>query len=374
MKTKILIVNQNSGYLTIDVANAFANHYDEVVLLTGLLKVNERNLNSRVKIHRTVTYKRTSTITRLLSWIFCSFHLFFLVATRYKGFKILYYSNPPISYFISMFFKNPFGIVIFDTYPNALTVLGIKKSAFIYRWWEKINEKVFPKAVKIITLSSGMKEQLSDYVNKDKINVVTMWPASDKFKPISKVENPFLIEQNWVNNFIVLYSGNMGMGHQIEVLIEVAERVKQNENILFLFIGEGAKKKMLMELVEQRQLQNVRFLTWQAPDVMKYSLASADLAVVSVEPEAANASVPSKTFNYMAVGAPLLCIGSYGSELDHLIRENINGRFFSSNEVVEITNYVETMFQDSDLKKYYSNNSFNSALKINHNLANEYLF
>jgi hypothetical protein len=374
MKERVLIVNQNAGYLTIDVVNAFALEYDEVVVMYGRIKVTERTFHSKVKIQKTIAYNRNSTFSRLITWTLSSIHLFFLVAFRYRKFKILYYTNPPMSYFVSLFFKNPFGIIVFDTYPDALKVIGVKSSNLIYRYWANVNKRVFPKAEKIITLSNGMKQQLLSYVADEKIEVVPMWPASEKFKPIKKSENPFLVQHDWLNKFVILYSGNMGLGHQIEILIEVAERVKQDARILFLFIGEGSKKKSLQELSLAKGLNNIQFLTWQTPEVMTYSLASADIAVVAVEPDAANASVPSKTFNYMAVGAPLLCIGSKDSELEHLVLKNENGRFFTCNDVLEITNYVKLLCENSELKDFYSQNSCIAAQKVTFALAKKYLF
>lgn len=374
MKEKVLIVNQNAGYLTIDVVNAFAQTYDEVVVMYGRIKITEREIHPKVKIQKTIAYNRNSTFSRLITWTVSSIHLFLLVAFRYRKYKILYYTNPPMSYFVSMVFNNPFGIVVFDTYPDALQLIGIKSTSLVYKIWANVNRKVFSKAIHIITLSNGMKQQLLKYTSETKVSVVSIWPASLNFKPITKSENRFLEEHGWTSKFIILYSGNMGMGHQIEVLIEVAERVKQNHDIMFLFIGEGSKRKILQEHVQKKQLKNVQFLSWQTPEAMQYSLASADIAVVAVEPEAAHASVPSKTFNYMAVGAPLLCIGSYGSELEDLIIRFENGKFFSSKEVNEITSFVVTMSQDFNLKNTFSNNSFEAAQKINYNLANNYLF
>jgi hypothetical protein len=88
-----------------------------------------------------------------------------------------------------------------------------------------------------------MKQQLLDYVDENKIQVVSIWPGSGDFKPIQKEGNKFLLEKKWMNKFIVLYSGNLGIGHKLEVLIEAAEGLRDIDEILFLFIGEGSKKK-----------------------------------------------------------------------------------------------------------------------------------
>lgn len=372
MNKKVLIVNQNAGYLTIDVANAFAKNHEEVVLFCGLLKVTDRQLDKKIRIHKTITYNRTSTIKRLWTWGLATLHLFFLLAWKYRGFKIVYYTNPPMSYINSLFFKNPFSIVVFDTYPDALKLIGIGEKNMFYRGWAWVNKKVFPKAQKIITLSEGMKTQLTQYVQEDKIHVVSIWPASENFKPIPKSENEFLKKYSWEDKFIILYSGNMGIGHQLEVMIDVANDYQENPDILFLFVGEGAKKRKLENLVQERKLKNVIFLTWQDSNVLPYSLAAADIAVVALEPEATHASVPSKTFNNLSVGSVILGIGNEGSELQQIIESSNVGFYVDGKDSKIIVDIIEKLNLNRNLKISFSQNAYNSSKKYSFSLAENY--
>jgi len=374
MNNKILIVNQNSGYLTVDVANAFAEKYNEVVVMYGRNRITDRQFNEKIKIQKTIAYNRTNQAKRLFTWGLCAIHLFFLILFKYRNYSILYYTNPPMAYINSIFFKNRFGIVVFDTYPDALKLIGLNENNLIYKWWININNKVFLKAEKIITLSVGMKEQLTKYVNESKIKVVSIWPASEGFKPISKNENKFIRGNGFENKFIVLYSGNMGLGHQLEVLIEVADNLKEKEDILFLFVGEGAKKSLLMQMVTQMQLTNVTFLTWQDADILPHSLASGDIAVVALEPEATHASVPSKTFNYLAVGAPLLGLGNAGSELEKIIVNNNLGYYVINKNVNQITKYILDVKLSDNLKNKFSENAIKTAAKYTCKQAYDYVF
>lgn len=374
MSKKILIVNQNSGYLTIDVANAFKEQYDEVVVMFGLNRVTERNFHSDIKFQKTINYDRSSTVKRLWTWGVCTLHLLFLLLFKYRGYHVLYYTNPPMSYFNALFFSNPFSIVVFDTYPDALRLIGIKESSFIYRLWKNVNKKVFAKAIQIITLSEGMKEQLGNYVDIKKVKAVSVWSASDTFKAIAKESNPFLKTYNWTDKFIVLYSGNMGIGHKLEVLIDVAKQLEEKEQILFLFIGEGAKKNTLINMASKNQLQNVHFLTWQDAETLPYSLAAGDIAVVALEPEATHASVPSKTFNYMAVGAPILAIGSLGSELEKFIYNHDIGFYTSGDDLDEIVRYILELIRDREKAKQVSLKSINTSKSFHFSQAGNYIF
>ena len=374
MRKKILIVNQNSGYLTIDVANAFQEQYDKVVVLYGMNRLTERNFHPDIKIQKTIAYNRTSFVKRLWTWVICTIHLFFLLLFKYRGYHVLYYTNPPMSYFNALFFSNPFSIVVFDTYPDALKLIGLSETSFVYRIWRRINQKVFARANQIITLSEGMKEQLRDYVDTKKVKVVSVWSASDAFMPIAKESNLFLKTHNWIDKFIILYSGNMGIGHKLEVLIDVAKQLEEKKEILFLFVGEGTKKNTLIDLANKNELRNIHFLTWQDVATLPYSLAAGDIAVVALEPEATHSSVPSKTFNYMAVGATILAIGSLGSELEKLIYNHKLGFYTDGKSVLEIKSFILEMLTNKNKAKQLSNSSFQAAKNFNYDMAAQYVF
>ncbi|WP_158860036.1 glycosyltransferase family 4 protein [Lunatibacter salilacus] len=370
---KILIVNQNAGYLTIDVANVFFQSYDEVVLMYGKIRITDRTLDPRIKIQSTIGYDRSSTLKRLWTWGLCTIHLLFLVVLKYRNHHILYYSNPPISHLVSLFVNNTFSVVVFDVFPDALRLVQIKESNFFYRIWAAVNSSVYPNATQIITLSEGMKKQLMRYVPEEKIKVVSIWPASENFKPIPKRENPFLKTHGWEHKFIVLYSGNMGIGHKLEVLIEVAEELKEQENILFLFIGEGAKKKTLQKLTIEKSLKNVSFLTWQDSSILPYSLAAGDVSVVSLEPNATHAGVPSKTFNYLAVGSPIIGIGNDGSALDQLIKSNEVGFYLNGKNLNELIDCIIHLKDKREILNNLSKKSLEVSRLYNYSLSRNYI-
>ncbi len=371
---KILIINQNSGYLTIDVANSFISKYDEVVMMFGMNKITERNFHPNIKIQKTITYDRSTIFKRLWTWGICFMHICFLLVWKYRGYTILYYTNPPMSYFASLFFSNPFGIVVFDTYPNSLKLIGIKENSIVYKFWAYLNRKLFNKALKIITISEGMKKQLLEYVHADKIHAISIWPASENFKPIPKSQNIFLKNHSIENKFVVLYSGNLGLGHKLEILIDVAERTQNIEDILFLFIGEGAKKSKLQEMSKSKDLSNVVFLTWQSADILPFSLASADIAIVAIETESTFVSLPSKTFNYMAVGAPILGIGNEGSELESLINKYEIGAYENGDDILRIIDYIIYLYENREKSMEISLNSYNTSKRFSYTESSKYLF
>ena len=206
-----------------------------------------------------------------------------------------------------------------------------------------------------------MANCLAAYVERKKITVVPNWSSKECFAPIEKKENPFVKEQGLEDKFTVMYSGNMGFTHNVETIVEVANRLKDNTQIHFLLIGDGKKKLELIEKTKVYGLNNCTFLDWQPADVLPYSLASADLGVITLNQETALVSVPSKTYNLLAVGAPLLCIAPENSEIASMVSHNENGACFLPEQVNEIANFIEELASDEVKRKRMVNNSLKAS-------------
>jgi glycosyltransferase involved in cell wall biosynthesis len=357
----IVIVNQSAGYLMTDIVNAHVNTYDEVVLVVGSIKRNERQLDSRVKIEKICEYDRSSAIKRLATWCKGTYQIYRLLKRKYAASEVVYVTNPPSSYLCSLRLKNVFSIIVFDTYPDALSNIGIGRANPFFKMWSKWNRKLFAEAKTIFTLSNGMADRMSQYVSREKISVIPCWSANSQFKPVPKDKNPFIAKHHLQDKFIVMYSGNMGVTHNVEVLIDCARRVKINKQIHFMLIGSGAKRAELENAIANDHLENCTILDWLPADELPFSLAAADLGVVSLNDQTALVSVPSKTFNLLAVGAPLLCIVPPKSEIAQMVDKYHNGEHYGANDVDAIVTCISNLSSDYRLQQYYSQNSLNAA-------------
>ena len=358
---RIVFINQSIGYLTIDTVNAYAAKYEEVVLIAGRIKETERKLNPTIKIKKIVEYDKSSTIKRIFTWLIAFIHIFFLLAFKYRKYEIVYVTNPPISYLASLMLRNPFSIIVYDTYPDALRNIGIRSGHWLYELWSEWNRKLFNKAKCVYTLSNGMAKQLATYVDESKIKVTPLWPASESFAPLKKMDNPFVKKHHLEDKFIVLYSGNMGYTHNVDTLVDVASILKDVDKIHFLLIGDGKKKSDLVKMVKDQQLSNCTFLDWQPFDVLPYSLASADLGVVTLNDETALTSVPSKIFNLLAVGSPLLCIAPEKAEIARIVSQYENGLVCSASNPQKIADFIQNLSLNEELQKKMSLASLQAA-------------
>lgn len=373
MKKNVVLINQSTGYLMIDIVNAYAVQYDQVALIAGSIKDSERSLADKVHIDKIVVYDRSSAIRRILTWLFGTMQILFKLIFKYRQYEVVYVTNPPMSYLLAYFIHRPYSIIVYDIYPDALKNIGITEHHPIYRLWVKWNKSLFAKAKKVITLSEGMGKVLELYVNRSQIKVIYNWSASDKLHPIEKTANPFVKQHELEDKFIILYSGNIGYTHNVECLVDIAEYLRNDPSILFLIIGEGKKKEMIQDMVSKAQLTSFLFLTWQNKDVLPYSLSAADVAVITLNDDTAQASVPSKTYNLLAVGAPLMCISPQNSELARLVNKFQNGSCFEKDETENMAVYISKLKAHPEIRKELSANSLLAAKSFTYQNAEEYV-
>ncbi len=129
-KSLIVFLNQSSGHLMIDIVNAFAKHYQELVLMTGCLNPRSKILDEKVKVEWLPEYKRDSNLQRIKSWFLAFIKSLFLIKTKYRKSDLFLVTNPPFSVFIPLFCKNKYNLLVYDIYPNALVEYNYFKRNF----------------------------------------------------------------------------------------------------------------------------------------------------------------------------------------------------------------------------------------------------
>ena len=337
---QILFINQCSGYLMIDIIRAYGGIYDERILLAGSINSQNIQIPDDIKVHKLFAYNRKSKFMRLFTWTIAFIQTLWFLKTRYRNSFLFIVSNPPLAVFIPLFCNNPFLLLIYDIFPDAIINSKlIDKTSVIAKIWNAANKVIFYKARRIITISDGMKHILQQYHTNIKIDVIPIWANTKLFTKVTKDENFFLLEQGLTDKFVILYSGNLGYSHDVEVIVELAEML-QDVDVFFLIIGSGGKYSNISNQINLRGLTNCRILPLQPSNILPYSFSAADIAIVTLSKNASNLSVPSKTYNYLSVGAPLLCIAEQDSELGKLVSKYSIGMCFSKDQTVLMSQYI----------------------------------
>lgn len=360
---KIVIACQTCGYLLKDIANAYSLAGYDVTVMTSPSSQNIINsdLQKGIKLTSVISYDKSSSLKRILTWLVSAIQMWLKIGVSHKGSFVLFVSNPPLATLLPLLLRNTFSLLIWDIYPDVLVNQHVVSDGnFITKWWRRSNKKVYNRATQVFTISEGMKNCLSAYVDEKKINVVPLWPDNTNLHYIEKENNQFIKDNHLDEKFIVMYSGNLGNTHRMDVLVDVAKKFNEGD-VVFILIGEGGKKKMIEQRVKDEGVNNVLLLPYQPYEFLSHSLSAADIAVVTLDTESSAMSVPSKTFNMMMLGKPLVCIASIESELGNIVRKYQVGEMFLPEDVEGITNFVFKLKNDDVARKQYMKNSLNAS-------------
>ena len=367
----IIFVNQVTGPLLIDMINVFVEKKYEVILYTGKIERTTRDLDIRVKVRKLCLYRKNNNFQRLLTWVLFSLQtLICLMCDLNKTTKIYFSSNPPFVPFMALLFKNTSYIHIYDVYPNALLALPyITKNSVVYRLFLYLNKKAFKKAEKVFTPSLGMKKMLMCSASDKKIKVIPWWADTESIKPIAKEKNRFITEHNLEEKFIVMYSGNFGLTHNIEKILNAALMLKADNSVKFVIIGDGPKKKIVDLFERNNKLKNLLILPFQEEEMLPYSLAAGDISVVldsfaSDKGGESTASIPSKTYYLMSAGSAIYAESDNTSELNRLIKTNDLGMCDNTQDIHKFLEFIEDCKSNRELLKKFQENSRLTSLNF----------
>ena len=210
-----------------------------------------------------------------------------------------------------------------DLYPEVAAGVGVlSENGLVTRALRRLSTAALRGHDHVVTVGRCMQERLVQDrgLAPDRVSVVPNWPPS-VVEPVPHDENPFRAEHDLADRFVVMYSGNMGLAHPFDAVLDAAARLQdERPEVLFLFVGEGPRKDELQRQVARRGLDTVRFLPFQPKERLDESLSAADLHLVTMRPELEGLVVPSKLYGALGVGRPALFLGPEGSEAARVVR------------------------------------------------------
>lgn len=230
---------------------------------------------------------------------------------------------------INKFLKNSKHIYnVQDFNPEQAAAISYTKKGILFHLAYMVDKVNCRLADHVVIVGQDMEETLKKRVKAKKpvsYSIINNWTNELEITPVDKENreiNKFLQKHDLLEKFIIMYSGNLGLYYDLENLIRLASTLKNEKNIVLLFIGEGAIKAKMQSYVQEEKLTNVMFLPYQKKEYLKYSLNSADIHLVVNQKGIKGVSVPSKIYGVMAAGKPVLGVLENGSEAQLLIEKS----------------------------------------------------
>jgi len=353
-----------AGPLFMEMAEDISRNIPESILYTGHPSAFERENVKSLVVLKAPYYNRKNIITRVLSWIAYFVKALVLAIRTGKTPLLFIVSNPPflslIGYILNVFRKQKYIILVYDLYPDILLAFGSSERNILIKLWHKYNSVIYSRASRIITIGSDMAKRLQHKVKNVPIDIVRCWADTEVIKPIDKKDNYFAEKYNLTHKKVLLYSGNMGFTHNIELLTNTIGKIKDS-SVHYLFIGDGAKRGKVEQLAKENP-SLLTLLPFQPEDVLPYSMACGDIGFVTYQEGTEGCMVPSKAYYYLAAGVCLFVIGKVPNELADTVLKYDCGRVIETNDTDELVKNINDVLTDSSLLEKYRKNARTAAM------------
>jgi glycosyltransferase involved in cell wall biosynthesis len=236
---------------------------------------------------------------------------------------------------------------VLDLWPESLSAAGGIKNKFILTTQIKLVKYVYDNCEKILIGSKGFKNSICEKGNyADKLVYFPNWAEDVKIlKNVSEYQQlePFINFND--NDFIILFAGNIGEAQNLDCILNAAFELKTNKAIKFVFLGDGRRRKHLINQLNDLELSQTVFFPGRYPiDSMPFFMRRADVLLVSLKDEYIfNLTVPAKLQFYMAQRKPVLAVlNGDGAEL---VNEAQCGIVVSANDTSTLPTAIKRLYE-----------------------------
>lgn len=350
----------STGYYLTRIAEGLAEKFD-VKVICGQPNYSSRGtrapkheVRNSVEIFRVfgTTFDKNIISFRLLNMLTLNVSTLCKSMLCYRpGDRVLVVTTPPMMPFAAAFAAlcrgAAYTLLIHDNYPEILiAVKKAKESSWFSRLLNFFNRSLYKYASKIIVVGRDMRELVTSKTGGFDVPIVVIpnWAELETVSPQPRSKNTLLAELGLLDKFVFLYAGNMGYPNDLETIISCAEKLKHTEQIHFIFLGSGVKESWLRKIVAEKDLTNVTILKPQPRSEQIVFLNACDVALVSLVKKMSGVSMPSRTYNILAAGKPILALTDEDSELARVIGEEQVGWAVPPDDVELLLDTIERIY------------------------------
>jgi colanic acid biosynthesis glycosyl transferase WcaI len=303
-----------------------------------------------VRIYRCwcTTLDKNRFFYRLVNVLSTSISLFVSALFRLKrGERVLVVTNPPLLPFVVAVACLLRGakcyLRIDDVYPEAMICAGLlQPQATTASVLNALNRWLYRHMDGIVVLGRDMAKLVKKKLGKPdaRVVIISNWADLETVVPAPREENRLLKELGLEMKFVLGYAGNIGRVQGIEALLAAAVQMRKEVDVHFLFIGSGYKVPWLTKSIAEAGLTNVTFLGQRPRAEQSNFLNAADVGLVSLVSGMSGAGVPSRVYNLMAAGKPVIAAVDPDSEIALVINEERIGWVVAPNAPGEIVRAI----------------------------------
>lgn len=298
---------------------------------------------------RTCNPEKDALARRAIAMVFLTLKMFFATYKSVtKDDVVLCVTSPftlPYGVVLAAKFRRASAaLVIYDLYPEALIMAGlVKPTSFIARSIRIANGFLFGALDSIITIGRDVEALLLTYKslgNRQKIKFIPNWALLPIEYRESSVDNIF--RSKFGDKLVVGLSGNLGFTHCPRTVYEAARLLQDETKVHFLLSGWGSGWQQLKELNATAPLSNVTLIDPVSESELEQFLSAADVWIIPYRRNIAGVSVPSRAYNLLAVGRPIIVASEANSEAALMLKEDDIGWVVKPEDALELSETIRS--------------------------------
>ena len=310
---------------------------------------DESLCNGMVKVHRFHMFgEGKNPVLRALRYLLCEIvQLHYMLWEEYDVAFID--STPPIQGLklpiVRLFRKKPVVYNAQDLFPETLSGTGLaKRGALLWKIGMWVSNVTFRNSNKIIAISEDIKRSIvARGVPEEKVEVVYNWVDENAVLPVAKEDNPLFEEFGLSHEkFTIIYAGNLGNAQNISIILDAATLLP---DIQFAVFGTGGLEDVIRKRIATENLVNVHLNPLQPMERVSHVYSLGDACIVSCKAGLGGSAMPSKTWNIMSCGRPVVASFDEG-ELKEILEKNNCGVFSHAGNVQEFVDAIKALAAD----------------------------
>jgi colanic acid biosynthesis glycosyl transferase WcaI len=238
-------------------------------------------------------------------------------------------TDPPliggVGWLISRVRRVPFVHIVWDVQPDVALAAGLIRDGWLTRTLASLNRVALTRATCVIAPTAEIARSVVQLgVRADRVHTIPHWEDLDVVQVRPK-RNGFSEAHGLADRFVVMYAGNHGLTQELGRCLELATRLRDLDDFVLVFVGDGAAKRGLRERTAALGLTNVRFFPYESRQTMQDSLATADVLLAPLAAGLTRFMLPSKIYTILASGRPVVAMLDAESELRELVARGACG-------------------------------------------------
>jgi len=233
--------------------------------------------------------------------------------------------------------------------------LGMLREGLLLRQLRRLEMLLYRQASRVIGVAHSTRRELQGRgIDAEKIVIIPNGADAEVFRDLEKYNG---IRENLSlgRKFVVSYIGTHGLAHGLETVLDSAHRLRDVEDIAFLFVGDGAEREQLLQRARHLELQNVHFLGVQPRERIPYYLATSDVSLVPLRRKGLFQKVlPSKLFEIMGCSRPVI-LGVEG-EAQLAVQSAGAGLCVRPEDPEDLTQAILTLYRNPALADEFGRN------------------